>query len=123
MSKQLLEKIATEFHRNNGFEKCSDVVLKLDRLLNQGVLARKLLNEIADELDEWHRKSAIAKVVGSSAGIGGTVAGTIYRCYVASYVCNQFYSCWRRYCRSWSVSQPRYVFDYSLLNVCIIVYR
>jgi len=77
MSKQLIEKVATDYFNNNGFEKCSDFVFKLDRLVKQGVLARKLLNEIADELDEWHYNSAIVKVAGTSAGIGGTVAGVL----------------------------------------------
>ena len=46
MSERLLERIVTEFHKNNGFEKCSDVVLKLDRLVEQGDIARKLLKKI-----------------------------------------------------------------------------
>ena len=72
---RLFERIVEEFYANNGFELCSDVVLQLDRAINQGALAKRLLNEIADELDEWHRNTAIAKVVGGSAGIGGTIAG------------------------------------------------
>ena len=75
MSDKLLEKIVEELYARNGFDLCSDVVLKLDRAIQQGGLAKRLLNEIADELDEWHRNSSIAKVVGGSAGIGGAIAG------------------------------------------------
>ena len=75
MSDELLEKIVVEFYARDGFDLCSDVVLKLDRAIQQGDLAKNLLSEIADELDEWHYKSSIAKVVGSSAGIGGAIAG------------------------------------------------
>ena len=75
MSARLFEKIVEEFYANNGFELCSDVVLQLDRAVSYGARARRLLNEIADELDKWHYNSSIAKVVGGSTGIGGAIAG------------------------------------------------
>ena len=39
MSNKLFEKIVEEFYKRNGFDLCSDVVLKLDRALEQGSLA------------------------------------------------------------------------------------
>ena len=81
MSTRLFERIVEEFYANNGFELCSDVVLQLDRAINQGALAKRLLNEIADELDEWHYNTSIAKVVGGSAGIGGAIAGMMNSCH------------------------------------------
>ena len=69
----------------DGFELCSNVVFKLDRAKNQGVLAKRLLNNLANELDEWRYNSAIAKVVRGSIGIGGALAGTNMSQYSYSY--------------------------------------
>ena len=76
MSNELFQKLVEEFYANNGFELCSDVVLKLDRALEQGALVKILLHEVADELDEWHYNSSVLKVAAASAGVGGTIAGT-----------------------------------------------
>ena len=79
MSTKLLERTVEEFYANNGFQLCSDVVLQIHSTINQGTLAKRLLNEIADELDKWHYNSAVVKVAGGSAGIGGAIAGS-YEC-------------------------------------------
>lgn len=71
----LYEKIVHQFFQQNGFELCSETVLALDRALQQCSLAKKLLYDIADELDKWHFNSSVSKVVGSSAGIAGLLAG------------------------------------------------
>ena len=73
---ELLQKIAEEFYANNGFDVCSNVVLQLDRALNQGDRAKTLLYAFANELDEWHYNSSIVKVSAASAGIGGAITGT-----------------------------------------------
>ena len=74
-SNNLYEKIVDEFLRREGYHLCSETVLLVHRALDQCTLAKELLNDIADELNEWHFNSAIAKVVGSSAGISGILAG------------------------------------------------
>ena len=76
-SKRLYEKIVEGFYQHKGFDLCSDVIVLLDRALDQGALTNNLLNDIADELDKWHFNSSVAKVAGASAGMGGVIAGEL----------------------------------------------
>ena len=74
-SNNVYEKIVDEFYQRNAFELCTKTVLLLDRALNQCTLAKELLNDIVEELNKWHYNTSIAKVAGSSAGIGGLLVG------------------------------------------------
>jgi len=77
MSDRVLIKIVDELYACNGFQLCSDALLQLQTLIDHGEnhLIPKL-SEVADELDKHHFNSAVAKVTGGSAGIGGALAGT-----------------------------------------------
>lgn len=75
-SDKVLKKIVDELYAEDGFKLCSTALCQLETLIDHGkdYLIPKL-NEVADELDEHHFNSAVAKVTGGSIGIGGAIAG------------------------------------------------
>ena len=77
MSDQVLIKVVDELYTYGGFTLCSDALFQLETLINhaENHLIPKLC-KVADELDEHHFNSAVAKITGGSVGVGGTVAGT-----------------------------------------------
>ena len=79
MSDELLKKVVREFYKEDGFKKCSVVVLHLQKALNQASLAKDSLNKIANDLDEWHFNTSVVKVVGGSTGVGGVIVGVLAR--------------------------------------------
>ena len=72
VSRQKLDGILPE-----SYAKYTELVAELEKLMEYRAETTSAMNSVADELDRRHRDTNIAKIVGSSVGVLGAVAGAV----------------------------------------------
>ena len=72
VSRQKLDRILPE-----SYAKYTELVAELKKLMEYRAATTSAMKSVADELDRRHRDTNIAKIVGSSVGVLGTVAGAV----------------------------------------------
>ena len=66
--------IITRFRENNGFEKCNEIMMKLQRCINKGENALRQMELLVKEINPLHKCMAVTKLGGALIGTGGAVS-------------------------------------------------